>query len=243
MNYSANNSKSKQTKPYAGRASKGSQFHLQNLINQYPEYLDCLILSSSLSLRAYALTHPKWVSPLASDDYTEYQDEQFLEAVSLRQLSSKLLAFWPLGGPVWDSLATVEGNNGGQGVILLEAKSHILELGNPSYACKAGGKSLEKIKSTLATVKRVLGVNQEADWMGEFYQYANRLAHLYFLNVVGEVPTWMVFLYFVGDVEQNGPSTVAEWTSAISEMRTKLGLPQYHLLNERIVNVFTPVLR
>ena len=243
MNYSTNSSKSKQTKQYSGRASKGSQFHLQNLINEYPDYLNCLILSSSPSLRVYALTHPKWVSPLASNDYTEYHDEQFLEAIGFPQLLPKLAGFWPSRGPVWDALATVEGINDSRGVILVEAKSHTLELGNPGYVCKASGKSLEKIKTALTTVKDALGVKRESNWTGEYYQYANRLAHLYFLNVIGQVPTWMVFLYFVGDVEQNGPSTVAEWTSAISEMRTKLGLPQYHLLNERIVNVFAPVLR
>jgi len=77
--------------------------------------------------------------------------------------------------------------------------------------------------------------------MGEFYQYANRLAHLYFLNVVAQVPTWMVFLYFVDDTKQNGPSTVAEWTIALDEMKMKLGLPKYHLLDQRIVSVFAPL--
>jgi len=241
VNYSTNNSESKKTKQYFGRASKGSQFHLQNLVNEYPEYLNCLILSSSPSLRAYALTHPKWVSPLASDDYTEYHDEQFLEAIGFTQLSPRLAEFWPQRGPVWDAVATVEGGNCSQGVILVEAKSHILELGNPSYACKASGKSLEKIKRTLAIVKKVLGVRQEADWLDDYYQYANRLAHLYFLKVIGRVPTWMVFLHFVGDIEQDGPSTVAEWTTALDEMKNKLELPKHHLLDQRIISVFAPV--
>lgn len=242
MNYSANNSKSKKAKQYSGRASKGSQFHLQNLINEYPEYLNCLMLSGSPSLRVYALAHPKWVSPLASNDYTEYHDEQFLEAIGFPQFLPKLAEFWPLGGPVWDALATVEGRNDGRGVILVEAKSHTLELGNLGYVCKASGKSLEKIKSALTTVKDALGVKRESNWTGEYYQYANRLAHLYFLNVLGQVPTWMVFLYFVGDVEQNGPSTVAEWTTALDEMKGKLELPKHHLLDQRIISVFAPVL-
>jgi len=230
-----------QTKQHSGRASKGSQLHLQNLVNDYPEYLNCLILSNSPSLRTYAAKHPKWVSPLASDDYTEYQDKPFLEAIGFPKLSHKLADFWPPGGPVWDSLATVEGKSSSRGVILLEAKSHILELPNPSYACKATGKSLEKIKSSLATVKRELKVKHNIDWLGEYYQYANRLAHLYFLTIVGQVPTWMVFLYFVGDVEQNGPSNVVEWTASIDQIHDKLGLPEYHLLEETIINVFAPV--
>ena len=229
------------TRQHPGRASKGSQFHLQNLVNDYPEYLNCLILSNSPSLRTYSATHPKWVSPLASDDYAEYQDKQFLEAIGFPKLSNKLASFWPQGGPVWDALATVEGKSGSRGVILLEAKSHLMELPNPSYACGATGKSLEQIKKSLTTVKRELKVKRKIDWLGDYYQYANRLAHLYFLIIEGQVPTWMVFLYFVGDVEQNGPSTVTEWTASIDKAQDKLCLPQNHLLEETIITVFAPV--
>jgi hypothetical protein len=232
-----------ETKQHFGRASKGSQFHLQNLVNDCPDYLNCLLLSSSPYLYAYAGTDPKWVSPLASDNYTEYQDEKFLEVIGYQRLSSKLADFWPSGGPVWDALATIRGKTSGEGVILVEAKSHIPELGNHSYACKAKGKSLEKIRNSLATVKQVLRVKSEADWTGEFYQYANRLAHLYFLNIAGQVPTWMVFIYFVGDIEQNGPSTAAEWAVALDGMKAKLGLPQHHLLEHRVVSVFAPARR
>jgi hypothetical protein len=214
---------------------------LQNLVNDYPEYLNCLILSNSPSLRTYAATHPKWVSPLASDDYTEYQDKQFLEVIGFPKLSNNLADFWPQRGPVWDALATVEGKSGSRGVILLEAKSHIPELANPSYACKATGKSLEKIKKSLTTVKRELKVKRKAEWLGEYYQYANRIAHLYFLTIVGQVPTWMVFLYFVGDVKQKGPTTVVEWTASLDKMREALSLPRDYLLEQTIINVFAPI--
>ena len=224
---------------HSGRASRGSQLHLQNLVNDDPEYLNCLIFSSSASLCTYAATHPKWVSPLASDNYTEYQDQSFLKVIGLLQLSDKLSKFWPSGGPVWDALATFECKNGNSGVILLEAKSYIRELEGPG--CQARGKGRAQIDRSLATVKRLLGVQTTADWMGEFYQYANRLAHLYFLNIVAEVPTWMVFLYFVGDIEQDGPSTIIEWIPALNEVKNKLSLPEHHLLDQRVVSVFAPI--
>ena len=152
-----------------------------------------------------------------------------------------LVGFWPQGGPVWDALATVEGKSGSKGVILLEAKSHIGELANPSSACKATGKSLDKIKNALTIVKRELKVKRKAEWLGEYYQYANRIAHLYFLTIVGQVPTWMVFLYFVGDIKQKGPTAVVEWTASLDKVREALGLPRDHLLEQTIVNVFAPV--
>jgi hypothetical protein len=226
----------------SGRASKGSQLHLQNLVNDSPEYLNCLIFSASPSLREYAASDPTWVSPLALEDYAEYRDNEFLRAIGLQELREKLSDFWPRIGPCWDALATVKGKGGGNGVILVEAKSHFGELSGEQYACRAESESsIQKIHGSLNGVKQELGVKLDADWTGEIYQHANRIAHLWFLSAVGDIPTWLVFLHFVGDVEQSGPSTVAEWEVELDGIREKLGLPRQHSLDERIVSVFAPV--
>ena len=221
-------------------ADKGSQYHLQKLVNEHKGNLNRLILSNSSSLSEYALEEPKWVSPLAPE-YLEYRDHGFLRAIRLSRLEPSLSAFWPRFGPYWDALATVDGKNGGHGVILLEAKSHFKELGGRSYRAKAKRKkSIEKITVAIATVKQRLEVKEDSDWLGNYFQYANRLVHLYWLNKEG-VPTWMVFLYFNGDQEQNCPNTFAEWQGKLNEMRTELGLPEHHLLSDKIINVFPSV--
>ena len=225
----------------SGPASRGSRFHLQNLVNGNCEYLNQLVLSCSSSLYEYATMKPIWLSPLACQNYREYRDNSFLEVLGLSNLKQKLCGFWPRLGPSWDALATVSGNNGGHGVILLEAKSHFKELGNPACACGAKGKSLEKIESSLSTVKSALGVKKDYNWLGNYYQYANRLAHLYWLNIGERVPTWMVLLYFIGDQEQRGPNTVAEWRTKLNEMKAELGLPERHSLTNRIIEIFSPV--
>ena len=208
---------------YEGRAIKGSQLHLQNLINDNPEYLNYLILTTSASLRAYATEHPVWVSPLKSDNYKEYQDIEFLNAIGHPEIKKKMAGFWPSGGPVWDALAKVKGHNS-SGIILLEAKSHAKELSNPSYACGASRKSLDQIKKSLSIVKRMLKVKRTVEWLGDYYQYANRIAHLYFLTIEGQVPTWLVYLYFVGDAKQKGPSTVVGWNDSLATQSKMIGL-------------------
>lgn len=228
-------------KRHIGRAYKGSQLHLQDLVNGRSQELNRQILSNAPLLDRYAAADPEWVSPLAKDDYMEYQDRRFLAAVGLHDLSIKLADFWPRGGPVWDALATVRGKDGSYGVIILEAKSHVLEISGPNYACGAKGKSLEKISASMNAVKRALGVKPEVDWLGDYYQYANRVAHLYFLNVIVNVPTWMVFLYFVGDLEQQGPMTCDEWMPALAILRSQVGLPRHHLLDERLLSLFPHV--
>jgi len=230
-----------QTRQNYGRASKGSRLHLQDYINYYPEYLNCLILSSSYSLSSYAANHPKWISPLAKKNYAEYKDKKFLDAIGYSQISNTLDEFWPSGGPVWDALAKIEGRDGSNGVILLEAKSHIGEL--KGQGCRAIPNTRGKIEQSLTVTKKELGVREDIDWTGEFYQYANRLAHLYFLNIKEKIPTWLVFLYFIKDIEQGGPTTVAEWINTLDETKKKLGLPKQHILDTQIISVFAPAFR
>gem|GEM_PF-1255156 len=219
--------------------NRGSQRHLQRLVNDNPEVLNCLLLSASESLRAFAGAHPRWVSPLKAEGYREYQDAAFLEALGLPDLAPRLAEFWPSGGPVWDGLAQVPGRHGARGVLLLEAKSRLKEVVGPG--CQAGGESLERIRQSLEHVKAVLGADPEANWLGEYYQAANRIAHLYFLNVVAQVPSWLVNLYFVGDREQSGPQTVAEWQPCLLAVEKALGLPPGHLLAGRVITAFLPV--
>ncbi len=226
---------------HSGRAVKGSQHHLQNLVNDYSgRDLSTIIISNNHSLSAYAAGQPEWRSPLASENYREYMGSGFLGLVKLSHLRFNLSEFWPRPGPYWDGLATVPGEKGGHGVILVEAKSHFKELSDQSYTCGAQGKGLQRIKASLAIVKRFLAVNKDCDWLGRYYQYANRLAHLYWLNAEG-VPVWMVFLHFIGDLEQDGSSTDIEWRHKLSEMKLEMGLPKHHVLSDRIIELFEPV--
>lgn len=225
-----------------GRAtSPGSQLYLQDLVNDNPKSLNRLILRHSPSLAQCALEDPQWVSPLARENYKEYRGDEFLWPISQASLYKKLREFWPQGGPQWDALAIVKGKDGSSGVILAEAKANIPESGDPVYACNASGKSRQKIESSLAIVKKALGAKSNADWMGDYYQYANRLAHLYFLYIQCGVPTWMVFIYFIGGEKVSSPSSVEEWTERIIQIQKALGLPKDHPLAERIVNIFPRV--
>lgn len=220
----------------SGRATKGSRFHLQNLINKNQNLLNKLILDASPTLGDTISGTIKWVSPLEKEDYLEYQDKEFLEVIGNPQLEKDLLSFWPEGGPVWDALAIFPTNEEDKnGVILLEAKSYIGEL---AACCKAKNQSRDKITKTFERIKDTLGVPANAPWMEEYYQYANRLAHLYFLRIVQKIPSWLVFLYFIGDLEQGGPTRKEEWYTAIDDIKETLSLQHHHGLSDYIINVF-----
>jgi hypothetical protein len=59
-----------------------------------------------------------------------------------------------------------------------------------------------------------------------FYQYANRLAHQYFLRQLNGVSSILVFLYFVNADDMLGPTSEAEWKGAIRLIHAALGLPK-----------------
>jgi hypothetical protein len=46
----------------------------------------------------------------------------------------------------------------------------------------------------------------------------------HFLSSINQIPTRMVFLYFVGDAEMKGPSTRAEWEAALEVLHEALGI-------------------
>ena len=151
--------------------SHGSLKDLQVLINVKKKYLDAEIskvIGKQMSIN--------WRSPLQTDDYAEYRDEDFLKRLGvLGKITYPLSDFWPDNGPQWDALGV-----SGDEIILVEAKANIPEMVSPGT--KAGTSSRRKIKNSLDEVKKYLSVSDSIDWTGTFYQYVNRIAHLYYLR-------------------------------------------------------------
>ena len=199
-----------------GRAYAGSQRQIQTYVNERTSELSHAI---ARVLKQYEIDESAilWVSPLAGDSYSEYQDEEFLKIIGAEQLTKELANFWPRGGPCWDALARLDGG----GCVLVEAKSHVSEVyGN---GCGAKGDSLRLIRSSLGKVRAWLGARPEADWLGRLYQSANRLAHLYFLRETGKVDAYLVNVYFTGD--PHSPTTPQQWDESMKAVAEELGIP------------------
>jgi len=219
--------------------SLGSRRYLQALVNTDRNYLNRLMLKKSASLGTWR--DPVWVSPLSADNNREYWDYDFLKSIGQDGLRKKLREFWPTGGPHWDALATVERKNGERGVILVEAKANIQELGGPSYACGAENTSRNIIENSLLTVKNALGVEPDADWLGDYYQHANRFAYLYFLHIICKVPTWLVYICFIGKGKTIVPSSEEDWIASLANVQSALGIPKVHRLSSRIFYIFPEI--
>lgn len=155
------------------QGQRGSLKWIQLLVNQAPEILNKLIKNH---FDLPSTEEIIWYSPKVEDEYAEYRDQAFIDLLKINLEKIPLSEFWPMRGPQWDALAKSTYGN----IFLLEAKAHLSEIN--SSGTKAKGKSLRQIQQSLAETRAYLGSQTEVEWANRFYQYSNRLAHLYFLR-------------------------------------------------------------
>jgi hypothetical protein len=211
-------------------AEKGSQKWIQKLVDEKPELLN---LQIRRNLELSEDEEIQWLSPLKSDRYAEYRDRAFINLFDVELKQTPLGQFWPRGGPQWDAL----GKSSLEKLFLVEAKSHISELISTSKA--ENENSVKRIAKSLEETKHYLSSETGFDWSSGFYQYANRLAHLYLLRK-NQLPAYLVFVYFVNDLEMRGPTTIYEWKGAIALLHSYLGIRR-HKLQKFISEIFIDV--
>jgi hypothetical protein len=210
---------------------RGSLRWIQHFVNDRSAELDAAIHAASDGRLA---TPIDWRSPRREDDFAEYRDGAFLDLLGIELGERSLASFWPRMGPQWDALGVTASGE----PILVEAKANIPEISSPPTA--ASGASREVIVQSLRDTADHLDVDADRDWTRTYYQYANRLAHLYLLHELNRIDGWLVFVYFVGDADVGGPESVEEWREALVVLHDALGLMPHPLL-ERKVDVFVEV--
>jgi hypothetical protein len=185
-----------------------------------------------------------WHYPdLKAPDMKEPKGINFLSDQAIREAWK---AFWPQTGNQqrWDGVARV-----GDEWLLMEAKANAPEfVGAPcgaSFEKPAEGErsSRQMIEKALNEVKAALGVHRHFNWLGSYYQFANRLATLHFL-LKHNVEARLVFVHFCGDRfpdDRACPASQHEWQRLIEARRVTLGLPEQHELLNRVHEVFLPV--
>jgi hypothetical protein len=232
---------------------KGSKRHICWYVNHAPEHLNAALFSATTSLAEAAISAPEWVSPLANEGYEEFWNERFLQRLDLldEHLES-FREFWPFkpwandkvnprGTPHWDAIARVPLAGGVRGVIMVEAKAHRGELAKPNDRSKADEQSLKKIRSSFADVRAYFGIpDQTPAWESRYYQFCNRLAHLWWMNERARVPTWLVWVLTVDDPVWHDRMTAPQWHDVFQTIKSEVGLPPQHRLKDRISVAYLP---
>ncbi|HEV2045094.1 MAG TPA: hypothetical protein VGQ95_00680 [Chthoniobacterales bacterium] len=198
-------------------ARAGSQRWLQIAINRRPELLLSALHRSGAIAKG---TSVAWCSPLERDDFREYQGARAIAKAKITNLRQKLDSFWPARGPVWDAIGITSSGN----PLFIEAKAHIPEAASPPT--KASPVSRALIDRSLVEARKFYAPRATAVWSNLFYQYANRLAHQYFLKNVNGIPSILVFLYFLNADDMLGPMSEEEWHGAVRLIHAVLGVPK-----------------
>ena len=172
-----------------------------------------------------------------------------LDFISDDTLQKKLDLYWPTKGSSqnWDAIgrATISGE---ATWLLVEAKAHLAEVSRSGTTAKeSGGRPLIR-KAFLDTLRELGHGDTEATsladvWLQGFYQHANRLAALQFLQREG-VPARLVHVYFCGDqhpTSKQCPSTPEQWQPLLREIHDELGLTGQSALEKRVHEIFVNV--
>jgi|SRR5215472_505016 len=220
----------------ADSANRGSQKWLQIAVNQKPELLLHALRESGAIGQETTVT---WQSPLKGDPsrpFKEYRDGEALEKAGIKQLKVPLHSFWPRRGPVWDAIGVTS-----DGPLFIEAKAHIPEAASP--ATKASSLASRKlIYKSLVKTRHFYAPKATAVWGRVFYQYSNRLAYQYFLKQLNDVPSALVFLYFLNDVDMGGPASKEEWQGASHLIHAVLGIRRdLNLTSHKVFNAFLDI--
>lgn len=220
----------------------GSEWHLLRFLGRHRDALNRAIAQATNGL----VEVRQWVDFHCSDSPPHDEERKGFDFLADEDLRSKWQTFWPqTGEPInWDAVAEYE-EDGVTAWLLVEAKAHVEELkGSPTGA---GNQSRRMIQEAMLATRLALNSDQAmpvADWLdGHYYQYANRLASLHFLNNIAGVPARLLRVYFLGDSMANCecPEREEGWTEAIGLIRPALGLSGQSELEGRVHKLFIDV--
>ena len=214
-------------------------------MNERPAALNRAIAEAYVAKSVVAPAGIRWLSPLRAEGYRELGGMEYFADVGNSEVVRKWREFWPGSGrpPMWDGWAVAD-EDGKETILLVEAKANAPELVTPPSG--ASPESLRQIVRAFDRAKAFIGVPGSVPWHQTYYQYANRLAALFFLTQEAVTRARLIFLYFTGDVFPDGrlcPTSQTEWLPHIGEAHRALGLPPTHGLSELLMDVFVDVRR
>ena len=221
----------------------GSEWHLLRYLGYHRNYLSQKIMDVTGGERI------SWLDFRFSKKYAYLNNDRELvgiEFIKDRNVIHKWKQFWPQTGTSqnWDAVGKIIYEDHEEW-LLVEAKAHLNEVKSDCGATSQASKELIEValqKTASAFCEQHPPVE---NWLSLYYQYANRLAVLYFLmkecNPV--IPTRILFLYIYGDHRDDAdcPQGEKDWYPIITAMKNRLVLDGNIDLNERINHLFIPV--
>ncbi len=218
----------------------GSEWHLLRYLGYHRSLLSQKVAATLGASRVEWLDFPFSSVGGPLQDEREFKGLEFL---GNKEMLAKWSQFWPQSGNVqnWDAIGRAA--IGDEKVwILVEAKAHLEEVKSHCRAKRSPSRA--KIVNALAQVRKHLEATRQPleHWLEPYYQYANRLAVLYFLEREG-VDAYVVNVYFYGERKAGWqcPQNATEWEDVVRETEAWLGIAPSSEMMKRVHHVFLPV--
>jgi len=214
----------------------GSEYHLLRYLGRHRNELNSKILKNT-NINNELDYDMEWL------DFGFFQDTVFdaeLTGVdflihSNARIYDKVLKewkkYWPQTGNCqnWDGVIhlnpLVPKSKKMEKWVVVEAKAHLGELGSSSGA---GHKSRAIIENAFNETKEFFGIKTKNDWLDNYYQLANRLAFIYFMQK-NNIDVSLLNIYFINgwlnDKEKN-VSSQKIWEEKIKEEYNYMGVNQ-----------------
>lgn len=221
----------------------GSEYQLLRYLGHHRNELNKIIKDTTrLKGELIWLDFPKNETRLSLD--TEYVGLEFLKdkilediisPLDIEKLTSGWKKYWSTSGrqPNWDGVILHKLNNQLE-LVIVEAKAHLGEIKSDTDSA-----SNEKIQKAFLETQNNLGISN-SNWFGKYYQLANRLAIVNYLNNNNDVRyinASLLYIYFINGyekrqlidkkikfIESKSVKKKEDWEKVIQEEYQELGI-------------------
>ena len=230
----------------------GSEWHLLHWLSYHRNELNGIVElaiaqgkaeASPLDSSRVPITEPnaasiQWLdTPWAKASTNGRQSREWrgVEFIADAAVKAAWKEFWPKTGSAqcWDAVG-LRMTPAGPEWLLVEAKAHTGEMVD---SCTAGERGAEKIREALQSTRMALEIDaDDADvsraWMKRHYQFANRVAALFFLNDVARevgaqpIRARHILVYMTGEgmPGRNCPASSGDWDGPLDDLYRTMGL-------------------
>jgi hypothetical protein len=169
----------------------GSEYQLLRFLGHHRNELEALIarettLNAGNVYNFEWLDFPKDNSRKSLDN--EYEGIGFFPQDIWSKIEVDWINFWPQTGaaPNWDAVLRLTPKNPSPALqdrwVIVEAKAQISEFDS---CCQAGEEGKAKIEKAFCETQKAFGIAAPNSWLDKYYQFANRLAFVYFMRKNG----------------------------------------------------------
>jgi hypothetical protein len=209
----------------------GSEFQLMRFLGHHREELESIIkkeLKEDVEIKWFDFPYD---SKKKSGD-SEYVGLEFLKNEAIyKSIKGNWKKIWPSANNAqnWDAIAKI-----GTRWLLVEAKAHKNEVLSD---CKASKSSKEMILRSMTQVQNDKNIKTKNDWLKKYYQKANRLLFIHFLEK-NDIKSSLLYIYFVNGYLDKGIKSKADWKEVIKEEDKYLGIQNNKWVKGKVHNIF-----